>query len=226
MTARELFNLRARQQKELQAAKEMLEREQSRKEARAKKAALRAQAIAEEKAQRKREVAARQASATPPGYAIVAHLARERGLTESAIYRAIKVGNIPSERIGSYRYVSIAGYDEWHARAMEHRKEYARRGGDTTKGKSLERLAIAQSLAPDTPISITEFQRITGVSLSAVYRAIRLGKLETIKDGHNRYILPRAYEAYRESSKVNRGLAARKAIEVRKRKCAERRKAA
>lgn len=223
MTPRELFASRARQQKERLALQEAEERKKAKREERIREIVRKA-IEAEEQKQREHEAFVEKMASE--GFLSVTLLAKERGVTEAAIYRSLNVGNIESRKIGNRRYVSVSSYDQWKADAMAYRREYAKRGGETMKASWTERLEIARSLAPDTPITITEFQRVTGVSLSAVYRAIKLGKLETIKDGHSRYILPRAYEAYRESSKVNRGLAARRAIEARKRKCADRKKAA
>lgn len=89
MTAREIFNLRAR-----------------------------AQRI---KAQRSHTRTRISQQPAPNGYISIREFAAARGLAESGIFTAIKKGKLPSMKVGKYRCIRPADYDEYRKQSTENR---------------------------------------------------------------------------------------------------------
>ena len=125
MTVREIFAIRARQQKQRNEVRELMEMERADKERRRKERSERSKAMW---ASRPRAAKVKQEKPQiPDGYMSLKEFIGMTGLAHGGVHRAINRGNLKSLKIGHGRYISMADYEEYKAGQPERIAENARR---------------------------------------------------------------------------------------------------
>lgn len=242
MTAKELFNLRAREQAQRREAQMRAELAKARRQARAARVAekpadvvksrpaSKPAAVIEPRPARKQKIVnerrpvgrprkPRPEKQQPPaGWRTVGEYAASGDASRGTILNGIKDGIIHSVKIGRERWFDPATLAEYRRRGKEQRQHNMRVALAAWADKH------GAHRAPPGTMRVRDLARKYGKSEAGIYKAIRLGQLPSVKAGALRCVRPSDFEDYMARAKEVLAASAVRAYTAKMRKCAERKK--